>query len=197
MSDEWLDEDDERAPRARTSWGRFAVMAAVVLAAGALMRLRTSTAVAMTEYHDAAGGYSVMFPCRYVWQSRLTPTEMGELAFVCVESHTRNAYYVCGYVDYLAEGVAPDKTAAMLDRVRDSILKNTDSRLLRESDVEISGHRGRAIEMRSGDRALVLGRLLVVDRRLYQVTVVMRNDDQRKQAVRVLESFRLDDRVQP
>lgn len=123
-------------------------------------------------FSSPEGRFAVAFP------SAPLPTESSlETAGGPVTLHTHtatgpDAAYVVAWADYPPEALDKD-LERMFDRTRDGLVVNLQGKVVADEKLEIQGRPGRALTLRvAGTDTILKARLVMVDRRLYQVAVV-------------------------
>ncbi len=80
-----------------------------------------------------------------------------------------DAVYGVGYAD------APGADPALVERTRDALAANIGGRIVADREITVGPARGREFRAES-DKATLIGRLLVDDRRLYQAALIGRRE---------------------
>ena len=135
-------------------------------------------------------GYSVEVPSPPRTNSQKAHSVYGAHEVVFAVSVDAGVTYSVMHVDLPVEALAkPKKLLAMTVQ---SAMKDLNSKLVVAREAKYEGFEGRAFEASNWRKRPVFGRIYVVGRRLYRLTVSGLNvSADREQATRFLDSFRL------
>ncbi len=127
------------------------------------------------EFQSDEGHYSVTLPGKTHHEKRTLTTPMGNVTMQMDSTSAGDALFGVGFAEYPKDYLTRANTDAMLDEVRDALVKNIGARNFKETPLVRDGIAGRSIhaEGRSGDRVLALdAHLMFAGGRFYQVVVI-------------------------
>lgn len=145
------------------------------------------------KFSSSEGAFSALMPGTPTQQVRTAKTSSGLVDAYMFLVERRDVAYVVAYSDYPNPMIQAGTPKLILDGARDGAVANVQGKLVRESVISLDGHQGRELQIESpGGKVTVTARLFLVDRRLYQVMVLMHNDKASSEDVnKFLDSFRI------
>lgn len=134
-------------------------------------------------FNSPEGGFSVLMPTKPEMEVKEVDSAVGKIPLHNFSSSTSDSYFIVSYSDYPVEAAA-DRREAVLDGVRDGVIKGTEAELVSEKKLTLSGPGGQsatsypgreflAKRTIQGNEALLTWRIYLVGRRLYQVAAVV------------------------
>lgn len=140
------------------------------------------------------GGFSIALPRQFSsYQPKSTNTPAGRIESVLYTWETASGKFGVGFIDRPDQLEANGK--AVIDSFRDTFLARGGGgkgKLIGESELSLDGHVGRELKVEFPD-GLYRFRMYLVQRRMYQVSVMIRNEQrsQEETAAKALASFKL------
>jgi len=149
--------------------------------------------VPWTEYSSTEGQFSVLLPAAPTTDVKPVATQSGQVEMHFYSLTTGNTDYLISYADYPISLFQNTPIKSILDGARDGAVKNSQGRLITESDISLDSYPGREINVESSDSAnLMRAHLYVVNQRLYQVIVITpRASAGSADVTKFLDSFQL------
>ena len=148
------------------------------------LQAQTRDAVNWTTFESTPGRYQVAFPRAPVMKQGKLRTEIGDVVSVRHSAGDgSDATYDVTYTDYPGARVAGLSAATLLETVRDGLVYQAKGKLISDKPFTIGKVSGREQEIVGGDGMRYRIRLLLVERRLYQLTAMARppaQPDERK-----------------
>lgn len=140
------------------------------------------------------GRFSVLMPGKPQREAQSVETGAGTVELVMFTAGHSRTGCAAAFVDYPDEAVAAATAETMLDSRRDSTIAGLGGELVGEASFDFHGHKGREFRIKVKDEMTVTARLILVNRRLYQLMFIMPADGTPGDEVtRFFESFTADD----
>ncbi|MDB9524500.1 hypothetical protein PN498_00745 [Oscillatoria sp. CS-180] len=152
---------------------------------------------AITEdFSSEAGQFSISTPAPLEETQQSVDTPVGPIEIYTFTAEQDDAAYVVAYSDYPPEIVEQTDPDQLLDSSRDGAINNLGGTLVSEEAIDLEGNPGRSLvistDVNAGEPAVIDSRIYLVENRLYQILVVMPEDDNDDAAsTNFLESFSL------
>lgn len=151
-----------------------ACLAATAPARGGATRQHVETsAAAWKKLAPAGGGFSVLIPGTASQSASPVKTGAIELQNHLFTMETPLAAYIVSYIEFPEPVTDPDAIKNMLDSGRDGGIDSTKATLSSEKDIKLGAHHGREWVMAVQGKFVAHARAYWVERRLYQLLIVM------------------------
>lgn len=149
--------------------------------------------VTWEKFSSSEGAFSILMPGTPTQQVRTAKTSSGSIDAYMFLVEYRDVAYMVAYSDYPNPMIQESTPKLILDGARDGAVANVQGKLVRESIISLDKHQGRELQIESpGGKVTVTARIFLVDRRLYQVMVLMHKDKASSEDVnKFLDSFRI------
>jgi hypothetical protein len=127
------------------------------------------------DFSSAEGGFQARFPAAPESQNLPTATVVGNVEQKMFSVTQGVAFYAASFADYPQTAMKEAVPATVLDGARDGAVKNVQGKLVKEDQITLDGHPGRAIHIQAtaqGTSVRLDARIFLVNNRLYQMIVV-------------------------
>lgn len=129
-------------------------------------------------FESVEGRFSVSMPGEPEKITQTVSHAAGELDFTMFSAGSKEVGFVVGYSDYPEEIIYSTDPKTLLDGARDGAVTNVQGELLNEKVLDVYGSPAREIEVNVQDKGILTARLILVDRRFYQVMTMFPPDEQ-------------------
>jgi hypothetical protein len=158
------------------------------LALGLLLAVGCS-GVDWQEYNSTEGRFTIAVPGKPEPKSATIETPIGPLTFTGVGVASGGAEYLAEWADM------PADTEPSLKGQVEAVARADKSKVVSESDVEVTGQKGKSFELEANDgKAHAVGRIILYKNRLYRLQVSgAKVNGSSAEAKKFLDSFKLKD----
>jgi hypothetical protein len=136
----------------------------VAVAALALAAVACSPQLDWREFRSEEGRFAAVLPGKPKFEEHELWGRPGMVMHLW-SARAGGAVYGVGYAD------APSADAALVSRTRDALVANVGGRILTDREITLGAARGREFTA-EGPKATLMARVVVADRRLYQVALI-------------------------
>jgi hypothetical protein len=152
---------------------KLSVKHGLVLVSLFLFVLAGCKPVPWTEFKSKDGNFSVLLPGTPTESVQTLTAQSEQIDVQFYTLTTGNTAYMVSYSDYPASIFQTTPIKSILDGARDGAVKNSQGRLINETDIVLGTYPGRELNVESSDGTNVMrAHLFVVKERLYQVIVI-------------------------
>ena len=134
----------------------------------------TQQQVEWPKLESTEGRFRVVMPMKADSSVSEVDSKSGKIPVYTFSSSNKTGSFMLSYADYPNAASTPENEQAVIDAVRDGVLRGTKSVLVVESKLTLNGHPGRemrATRMIEGTEMIFSWRIFLVGRRLYQLAV--------------------------
>ncbi|MBN1457745.1 MAG: hypothetical protein JW912_07835 [Sedimentisphaerales bacterium] len=132
---------------------------------------------AFEDYQSSRGRFTVSFPGEPEEGVQTLTSHDGDFDLYMYNAGSKKISFAVAYVDYPDSVFKKRSVKEMLDGAVDGAVNNVGGKLIDEIEVEYEGYPGREIEVSiASEKAIIRARIYLVDKRLYQLMVIGKED---------------------
>lgn len=146
----------------------------------------------LKEFKSPDNSFTIMLPKDIKEEKQTVNTQLGPIEYLSYNAKAKYQEFVVAYSDYPDSLVAVSDPKTSLDGARDGAVRNIQGTLLSETIIDMNGYPGRELRIEGPQKIILISRIYLVEKRLYQIMAVSKPDHSfDKKINEVLNSFKI------